>query len=209
MKKIDKEAEILNHAEKLFLKNGYKNTTMRQISNEANVSLGLIGYHYKSKYLLAVSCINKCFSHIKSIIYNHLDINNDPLLYYAVHVRYCSMFFLSSKYRKFYMECLEYGIYSEAVYNSNINTMKKIAEKYDINVSNDYLLLYGNYIPVEIEKTLILNKKRGLFKTISYDEIPEIIFKNALEHFISNEDLINECCKKSKKICENNFQFDY
>ncbi|MEK5520562.1 TetR family transcriptional regulator [Heyndrickxia sporothermodurans] len=41
--------QILQAAKKLFAKKGYEGTTVRQICNEANVSLALVSYHFGGK----------------------------------------------------------------------------------------------------------------------------------------------------------------
>ena len=42
-------SEILKEAKKLFAKNGYKDTTMRQISEAANISLGSLYFYFTNK----------------------------------------------------------------------------------------------------------------------------------------------------------------
>ena len=42
-------SEILKEAKKLFAKNGYKDTTMRQISEAANISLGSLYFYFTIK----------------------------------------------------------------------------------------------------------------------------------------------------------------
>ncbi|MDR0267997.1 TetR/AcrR family transcriptional regulator [Paenibacillus sp.] len=48
-KNKDVKNQILQSAKKLFSKNGYNGTTVRQICDEANVSLALISYHFGGK----------------------------------------------------------------------------------------------------------------------------------------------------------------
>ncbi len=45
----DKKSKVLQVATKLFAENGFENTSMANICDEANVSKGLIYHHFKSK----------------------------------------------------------------------------------------------------------------------------------------------------------------
>ncbi|MCU4676496.1 TetR family transcriptional regulator [Catenovulum sp. 2E275] len=49
MKKIDTKTRILNAAEQLFAIYGFNNTSLRQITTEANVNLASVNYHFGSK----------------------------------------------------------------------------------------------------------------------------------------------------------------
>gem|GEM_PF-6716518 len=48
--KINPRERILRAAEHLFMQQGYKNTTMRQISEESGVGLSNIYYYFRNKY---------------------------------------------------------------------------------------------------------------------------------------------------------------
>lgn len=48
-KRTTTEKEIVEAAKKLFLKNGYKSTTMRDIATEAGVNLAMLNYYFRSK----------------------------------------------------------------------------------------------------------------------------------------------------------------
>lgn len=68
---------ILNSATDLFLKNGYKSVTMRDIASHANVNLGLVTYHFTTKDNLA----KQVYFYIMDRIYNtidNIDMNNIP-----------------------------------------------------------------------------------------------------------------------------------
>ena len=75
-KKHTKE-KILKAAEILFLKKGYKATTIRNIAHEAQVNVALINYHFQSKENLYKELISSKVA----LLYILLDsILDDPLL---------------------------------------------------------------------------------------------------------------------------------
>lgn len=49
IEKVDTKARILDAAEKLFGKNGFDATSLRDITAEAQVNLAAVNYHFQSK----------------------------------------------------------------------------------------------------------------------------------------------------------------
>lgn len=45
----EKQLEIIYHAEKLFVRNGFDGTSIRDIAKEANVNIAMISYYFGSK----------------------------------------------------------------------------------------------------------------------------------------------------------------
>jgi AcrR family transcriptional regulator len=56
-KAIDTRAKILDAAFAVLSRQGYENTSIKDIAEEAGVAQGLIHYHYKSKQLLVLSVL--------------------------------------------------------------------------------------------------------------------------------------------------------
>ena len=54
----DSKSKILNASAKLFVKNGYDGTSVRQIAKEAGVNIAMISYYFKSKEGVLVDLIN-------------------------------------------------------------------------------------------------------------------------------------------------------
>ena len=64
------------------------------------------------------------------------------------------------------------------------------------------MLLYGNYVPMDLEKMLVLKKKDGLFRQISEDEIPAIVFENAVSHLVRDSAVTARAVEQSVILCE-------
>ncbi len=200
MKKADKALAILNAAESLFLEQGYRNTSMREIVARSNVSLGLVSYYYKSKYDLAKACIQREFQTIERMVNSAVDFDADPLLYHALYLRVTHWYFMRPHIQNFYYECLEEGAYGDYICGTIPRTLRAINTKYRANYSDDYVLLYGNYLPTDLEKTLILQKRKGLFAQILEDDIPTIVFETAVSHFVADKSLVWTAVQKSITI---------
>lgn len=202
MKKEDKSLLILNAAETLFLEKGYRKTSMREIVAQSKVSLGLVSYYYKSKYDLAKACIQRQFETVERMVNSAVSLDSDPLLYHALYLRVCHWYFMRPQIRDFYYECLEEGIYGDYICGTIPRTLREINTKYRANYSDDYVLLYGNYLPINLEKTLTLQKRKGLFTQILEEDIPTIVFETAVSHFVPDRSLIWTTVQKSITICK-------
>lgn len=59
MSQIDTKEKILDGAEELFAKTGYKGTSMRSITSQADVNLSAVNYHFGSKQGLVTAVIER------------------------------------------------------------------------------------------------------------------------------------------------------
>lgn len=182
MKKT-KEAVLLSISNRLFLRDGYQATTMRKIAQEAEVSLGLATYFFKSKRHIAVRILRTYLGDLRSRVSAAVDIVRQPLLHSASMVRVCDVFFMSPDYRAFFLDCLRYDIYMESMQQMGTNSYESIMDKYHIAENPDLIILSDNYIPPSIERVLILEKEKGNFPGISLEEVPEIVFSASVARY--------------------------
>ncbi|GAB1476498.1 hypothetical protein MASR2M70_13320 [Bacillota bacterium] len=184
---MGKEKTILYHSNKLFLSQGYIEATMRQIAEAADVSLGLATYHYKTKRLIAVTVLVKYLNYLKGILAKELPPGSDPMVRSAAMIHLCNTFFMAEPRRNFFLQCLEKDIYMESIKSLGNEAMSEIAAAHHLNVSSDLLLLFDNYIPPAVERILILEKEKGGFPNISYEDIPDIVFSITVERYVDKE----------------------
>lgn len=196
---IDRNIEIMKVAEQLFLEKGYSATTIREIAEKANVSLGLIHYYYKSKKKLALNYIDYLFSNIKNVVSYYIDQDKNPMLYSACFINASCTFFYQNKFRNFYIECLKEDIHTEAINKLSIETMMKIVNFLQVDVSEEYLELYGRYIPSSIERTLVINIDNQNILSVDFEKVPEIVFRSSVERFVKDNKIILNYCKEAKE----------
>lgn len=77
MEYSDKQEHIIDIAEKLFARNGYNGTSVRDIAKEADVNIAMISYYFGSKEKLLAAVFSKRASDIKLQIEEIL--SNDKL----------------------------------------------------------------------------------------------------------------------------------
>lgn len=74
------KVKILNAAEYLFATHGYAETSMRQITNRADVNLASVNYHFGSKKALTIEVIDRYLSQLMpNIIDNLKQLQNDKV----------------------------------------------------------------------------------------------------------------------------------
>lgn len=218
MKPNEKYQTIFLTSHRLFLTQGYEATTIRQISRQADVSLGLTNHFFASKEVLAELILN--------VITSYCDFccdagrpHTDPLLHAALSVRVRTMFLLNSGYRSFYLDTLKYDIFPHKSEKTPSRVLYQLAALYHFPVDDDLFLLYGNYVPCSYEKSLILGKEAGLFSTIPADQIPDYITISSFEHFLDqrilNQALLDACdaaqsiLKRMPALVSDDFLLDF
>ena len=179
-----KEERILATSNRLFLDNGYENATMRQIAQDADVSIGLATYHFHTKRMIAVTILEKYLRYLRDRVDVFVPPGTDPLVHSAAMVRVSIEFFYAPRFRRFYLECLSGDIYAESIQRLGNLAMNAISNRFGVDISSDLSLLLDNYIPPSVEKVLLLEKEKGNFAGITYDDVPDIVFGVSVErHF--------------------------
>lgn len=164
--------EIMKAALKQFSEKGYYQAGIRDIANDAGVSLGLVNHYFESKKMLASDVIS-FFWHISNAwSRQYADADTEPILLDAVSTRGMNRLMTQTSYRRFYIESLQEDIFFQGSFKGWGVVPLKPFEK-EIEVSDqDMIVLYTRILPYEAEKTLILKKEEGMFKNIPYDDIP-------------------------------------
>lgn len=65
--------KIIKEASKLFVKKGFKGTTVRDIAAEAGTNVAMVNYYFQSKYNLFEYIFNEIFEILSSRVFNILD----------------------------------------------------------------------------------------------------------------------------------------
>lgn len=203
-KNDSRREEILKAANGFFMKQGYTKTSMRQIAQEANVSLGLVSYHFNGKREMAMEVLQIVFGKIKKVAQMYVDQNKDPFLYSALLVRLNYNVFSSPRYLQFYKDVLRDDIFFDVITKSGIDTYMNIWKVYCPDMDEEQakqMGWYGNYISVSMERTLVLY---GGEHTIIPEPIPDIVFKSymGMWHFEGSEMMIEVSCRESEEILQ-------
>ena len=199
MNKHQKICRIISVAFRLFSEKGFSEPSMRQISQQADISLGLINHYFGSKHRLGLLLLEMLGERASTAVKKHVVFEDDPLLYDAVLVRVNHTLCTSPPFKRFFLDCLEADIFFDFLALQPNLIIEKEMEQYGLELSDDILLLYGKFVPYNLEKTLTINKEKGFFSSIKSDEVPDYVFLSSLERFLPRDDL-NATVRKAREV---------
>lgn len=203
-KQENKKEEILKVSREFFIEQGYEKTSMRQIAAAADVSLGLVAYHFKTKRDIALEIVQRMYHRFAAFAKMYVNRHRNPILYSGLLVNLNYMVFSSEKYEAFYRDILRNDILLDVIAQSGVETYMSIRDNYRPDLSDEEaekMGWYGNFISVSMERTLVL-----------YDEslemmegsIPDVIFKSymGLWRFPDVDRIMEEVCTESRELAE-------
>ncbi len=82
----ESEKKIIASAVKLFLANGYSNTTLKMISTDCGLRQGTIAYHYHTKEDMLFHLIQELMEYHSDVIENTEEETKDEMFSYAMEI---------------------------------------------------------------------------------------------------------------------------
>ena len=137
----NKKDTILWAAMKMFLENGYSNTSLRQIAQESGTSASLIIYHYGTKQAIAEEYMNGKMRELRHALMQKVDIRSEPELF-------------SPNFCRFYHDIIEEGVFRSFFFEDDvygINVSDLILAKRQVQLSSNMYSFYSHYIIPGIE----------------------------------------------------------
>lgn len=182
--------KIMQAALEQFGRNGYRKTGVRHIAEASGVSLGLVNHYFGSKRMLGQQALLLLMEFLTEQVKRYVDIQEQPVLFDLTATRIQIRYLLASRFRQFYLDCMEEGVLSDSMLAYPDEVLVNLKEKYAFSDSNDYILLYSRYLPSYLEKILVLGKENGQFASIDYEDVPFIICRAAKERFLPLEKIV-------------------
>jgi TetR/AcrR family transcriptional regulator, biofilm operon repressor len=193
---------ILNSATELFLKNGYKSVTMRDIASHANVNLGLVTYHFTTKDNLA----KQVYFHMMNCVYktiDTIDMSNIPTnekIYISTILswRYVEN---NEEYSKFFYEFYESAGPFEIPSKKFIEMSYKVILEHGLKISRAENEIY--YTAMNGAEWLLILKRYKKEIHITLEEMLNILYSNYLYNIGLSDKVIAETVKNSLKFLKN------
>lgn len=203
-KQENRKEEILRTASRFFLEKGYENTSMRQIAASADVSLGLVAYHFKTKRDIALEIVNRLYHRFAAYAKMYVNRHKAPILYSSLLVNLNYSVFSSKQFRAFYEDVLRNDILFDVIARSGVETYMSIRDLYCPELPDreaEKMGFYGNYVSISMERTLVLY---GEEMEMLEGAIPDVIFKSymGLWHFPGVDGLIEESMEGGRRLSE-------
>ncbi len=195
---ISKKDMILRTSVRLFLEQGYYKTSMRQIAAEADVSLGLVEYHFGNKRNLAFAYLQNLLMQLPRYTNQYFAESSDPVLHSCVIMRFYNRILCSPNYVNFYKDMLDADILLEAIMQSGTKTIDAIMKIYDNGMNEADALFYGNCLGPSVERALMHFPQLHELS----DDIPDIIFKAFIQFVVPDRAHIERVCVRAKLIVD-------
>lgn len=166
-----KQIEILQIAEKLFAENGFDGTSIRAISDKANVNVAMVSYYFGSKEKLLESLILYRTTDLKNKLEDLLDEKNSPLekieKFIQMYIQRVDenrefhqilLFEISSNKR-----AMDFESFTE-IRNTNIKTLEKIIKegqsqhifRKNVNIQLILPTILGTYFYIQMNKSFFM-----------------------------------------------------
>ena len=150
----NKKDTILWAAMKMFLENGYSNTSLRQIAQESGTSASLIIYHYGTKQAIAEEYMNGKMRELRHALMQKVDIRSEPELFCCTFVRLYQSVMASPNFCRFYHDIIEEGVFRSFFFEDDvygINVSDLILAKRQVQLSSNMYSFYSHYIIPGVE----------------------------------------------------------
>ncbi len=198
---MDTPSSILKVAKKLFLEKGYTNTTMREIACQANINLGLIPYHFKTKENIAKLIYDTMLIEYTEEINHDIKFIENPISKLAyVYIYVMEKILETDGFLTFYLGLLQENMIATDSQIWSRNLVREICSFYNDDISENHVL-HICLISKGVEKALIQEKHKGTINT-SYLEINKLIVSTMLSQMNIDkaeiEKHINNCIDKMK-----------
>lgn len=187
-------ALILKKAGELFLENGYKKTSIRQIAKELNISPGLIGYYFPSKRDIAVELFSRQLSWFLDLEKEYVS-EDDPVLRSAVLIKLQITILSSPTFCKFYQDALRDDIILSVICDSGYDTYLDVSKKYGLSYPESYYSAC-NLIAASVERTLVLYSDQ----VGSERNVADMVFSISMARIYGSEEFLKAKCEESELI---------
>lgn len=202
------EIKIVRSALKLFLQDGYTNTTFRKISADSDVKLGVITYHFRTKEDLLQLFMEELLDYHADIIDDANEETGDILYAYslgiAIRIAICE---INKKawdiYHAGYSHPLTYEHIKAWASEKNYHLFKDMLPRWTQSDFQEKEIITSGIefaaMKSFCDKTLTLDKKISLFLDclLSFYEVPKEKRKETIEKILAQDYMA-----KSQKLFE-------
>ena len=141
-----KKEMIMKSAIRLFLQQGYRNTSLRQIAQASDSSASLSIYHFGTKQAIAVAYINEKMHILRKALMEKVDIRTNPELFCCTFVRLYQSVMASPTFCRFYHDIIEEGVFRIIFFedDNGINVSDLILAKRQVTLPANLHTFYSH-----------------------------------------------------------------
>jgi len=190
---------IIKISRRLFLEQGYDNTTVRQVLKEASLSTGSLYHFFKNKEeILLVSLKNALFE-ISSLTDSIAEKYNEPILRYALGVAVgISEIFKYKHLFNFYNAIYKNETAENFMISLKVTRMKNLLNDLNLHFTDNEI--HARVLAVHGATRALMLAKISKRLSANLDDIYSLIIKIALAEFNIHEKKTNKIIKLTTKI---------
>jgi len=190
---------IIKISRRLFLEQGYDNTTVRQVLKEASLSTGSLYHFFKNKEeILLVSLKNALFE-ISSLTDSIAEKYNEPILRYALGVAVgISEIFKYKHLFNFYNAIYKNETAENFMISLKVTRMKNLLNDLNLHFTDNEI--HARVLAVHGATRALMLAKISKRLSANLDDIYSLIIKIALAEFNIPEKKTNKIIKLTTKI---------
>ncbi len=195
-----KKEMIMKSAIRLFLQQGYRNTSLRQIAQASDSSASLSIYHFGTKQAIAVAYINEKMHILRKALMEKVDIRTNPELFCCTFVRLYQSVMASPTFCRFYHDIIEEGVFRIIFFedDNGINVSDLILAKRQVTLPANLHTFYSHYIIPGIEFAAWISEP----DKPPCDEKLDIPFRTLMGIIYVPKEEVDVYCEQGKALVE-------
>lgn len=195
-----KKEMIMKSAINLFLQQGYRNTSLRQIAQVSGSSASLSVYHFGTKQAIAAAYVNEKMHVLRKALMEKVDIRTDPELFCCTFVRLHQSVMASPTFCRFYHDLIEEGVFRTIFFedDNGINVSDLILAKRQVTFPANLHTFYSHYIIPGIELAAWFSEP----EKAPCDEKLDIPFRTLMGSIYVPKEEVDAYCEQGKVLVE-------
>lgn len=168
---------LIDEAARLFYNRGYRDVTIREISNTLGLSVSRINYHFESKSNLAYIIADDFFREFISKVKKALSVDGRTVASPTGELVCVNLLiktiFTNAACRRFLRDISDEGIFAKIWVEISLQALKEANKVYEYGAGNDILLSYAIIYAYSLD---------GMVGSMPYEEIH---FKKSVSYYTS------------------------
>ena len=199
-------ARIIDGAITVFMKKGYENANIVEITREAGVATGSLNNCFGNKERLGAYVTYAMLRHTMPPVREMVSFDDDPILFTLASVCTYHRFMMETGgYRQFFLDALKYDFIFNYLTHIPNNLAENLIRHYRREADQEAVTLTSQYLPYMLGRTLILKQQEGYFNGIASDEVAFLMCREALKDFVPEAEIrarSQEGLRIAREICD-------
>ena len=192
---------IIKISRRLFLEQGYENTTVRQVLKEARLSTGSLYHFFKNKEEILLVSLKDALFEISSLTDSIAVKHHEPMLRYALGVALgISEIFKYKHLFNFYNAIYKNETAENFMINLKVTRMKNLLNDLNLHFTDNEI--HSRILAIHGATRALMLAKINKQLSANLNDIYSLIIKIALSEFNIPEKKINKIIKLTTKIIQ-------